>query len=120
MRFPANYSRISRFIPPILLIGLAVLSYSNADHESIFFDSLHLLEDPVLADLGASWHRFWTSHIRPGQDLSMLSFAANYAWNIRHGRAGFDADSFVAINVFLHAANCACVYFLIRSVCRCA
>jgi len=99
-----------------VLFGLACLTYGNAGHDRLFFDSLQLTQDPVLTDWGRSWNRFLHSGVSPGQDLALLTFAANHAWNVRHGRSGFDVTDFLLVNVLLHAANTVLVFLLLRGI----
>ncbi|MEK6642897.1 MAG: tetratricopeptide repeat protein [Planctomycetota bacterium] len=101
----------------IVLLTLTAIAYANADHERLFFDSIQLPLDRMLTDWPASLQRFWSSGLRPNQELTNLTFAANHVWNIRQGLPGFDVSSFVFVNVALHGA---CVLLLYGFIFRLA
>ena len=96
------------------IFAAASTVYLNAGHEELFFDSVHLEDDPVIPHFADALGRFFKSGLRPGQDFSNLTFAANYAWNISHGVPGFDAKSFLIVNVALHALT-ACLFYVFLS-----
>ncbi|MBI5763136.1 MAG: tetratricopeptide repeat protein [Planctomycetes bacterium] len=97
----------------LALLVLICISYSNADHDRLFFDSQLLPLDYTLSDWSASVRRFVQSGIRPGQELTNLTFAADCEWNRRNGMPPWDLTRFVTVNVVLHAATVLCVYALI-------
>jgi protein O-mannosyl-transferase len=110
-------SRPRHLLACLALLTLTAIAYVNADHERLFFDSIQLPLDRTLTNLSASLQRFWSSGLRPNQELTHLTFAANHAWNVRRGVPGFDVSSFVFVNVVLHGA---CVLLLYAFVLRLA
>lgn len=113
----AGGSWIRHGLACLALVVLIWISYSNADHDRLFFDSQLLPLDYTLADWSASVRRFVQSGIRPGQELTNLTFAADCEWNRRHGLPPWDLTRFVSVNVVLHAATVLCVYALIIRLC---
>ncbi|HUN82347.1 MAG TPA: tetratricopeptide repeat protein [Phycisphaerae bacterium] len=96
----------------IFLIVAASVVYLNGGHPQFFFDSIRITQDPVNSHLGDAVRQCLRSGLRPNQDLSRISFAANYEWNIRHGVDGFDPTSYLVVNVALHAAATCMIYLV--------
>jgi tetratricopeptide (TPR) repeat protein len=115
----ASWSVAAKHIAAGAVVFLsACVAYSNADHDRLYFDSLQLTQDPLVRDFGQAVRRLQQTGPRPGQELTLLTFAANYAWNVRQGLPGLDPTGFLVVNVLLHAANSVLVYCLILAIQR--
>jgi tetratricopeptide (TPR) repeat protein len=115
-RQPAGWLR---WIPYLVLVGLAVLAYVNAGHPAFFFDSAGtLIQNPRTVDLGGTWRQFWQHPLAADEQLSHLTFAGSYALNRALGRPGFEVAGFLVFNVLLHGLNACLVYILVRSLLR--
>ncbi len=90
-----------------LLVGLAVLSYSNTFSASFHFDDEpNILEYAAVKDLSRFWDTAGTRY------MGFLSFALNY----RFGR--FDVFGYHLVNLAIHATNGLLVYGLITLLVR--
>jgi tetratricopeptide (TPR) repeat protein len=92
------------------------VAYVNAGHEELFFDSVVMADRPEIQDVSSALRRLWRSPLRPGEELTYITFAANYAVNESLGLSGFDVTGFLVVNVFVHALNACLVYVLLRAL----
>jgi Flp pilus assembly protein TadD len=97
---------------------LACAGHWGARHEQLFFDDGRITQDPVLTDFAQTWQRFRQYALYPGQQLTDLTFAGNYALNVALGRPGWHADGFFRVNVGLHGVNACLVLLLVSSLLR--
>ncbi len=108
-----------RTAPCALLLVVTALGYITADHEQFLFDSDQpaLLANPARNGL-ETVRQFWRDPLRPGQQLTYVSFALNHALNRAAGLDGLDVTGFLAFNVLLHGINACLVYLLLRALLR--
>lgn len=104
----------SRFLPPLFLLLITCIAYSNANHDELLFDSLLLKSD----DTPEMVRSIWQAPLRPGQHISYLTFQLNQAFNKAIGLPLFHVTSFLVVNVLLHALNACLVFYLLRATLR--
>jgi tetratricopeptide (TPR) repeat protein len=112
-------SVLLRAAPLAILLVATAIAYFNADHEELLFDST---QSDLLAKPARHWsetfHDFWRTPLKPGQQLTYVTFALNFLLNRAMGLDGLDVTGFVVFNVLLHGLNACLVYLLIRSILR--
>ena len=102
----------------VCLLGAAGGVYLNAGHTQFFFDSMHITHDPVITHLGEAIRECFASGLKPGQDFSRVTFAANYGWNLHRGVDGYDPTSYLIVNVALHGVTSCMVYLVALALLR--
>jgi tetratricopeptide (TPR) repeat protein len=108
-----------RALPCALLLAITAGIYINADHQELLFDSAQptLLANPA-RNGQETLSDFWKSPLKPGQQVTYVSFAVNYAVNRCMGLDGLDVSGLLAFNVLLHGLNACLVYLLLRALLR--
>ncbi|HVP11132.1 MAG TPA: tetratricopeptide repeat protein [Phycisphaerae bacterium] len=114
----ATWPWIGRAAAVLLLVAASSIAYLNADHEELFFDSVLLSEKPEIQTVHDSLLGFWRNALRPGEELTYITFALNYALNRSLGLPGLDVTGFLVVNVCIHALNSCLVYLLLRALLR--
>ncbi|UCD28341.1 MAG: tetratricopeptide repeat protein [Planctomycetota bacterium] len=117
-RSPAPESLLPQSLILLLVAGLALVCYLNADHEEWLFDSDHIeLFDPS-QDFSLHVQRLFWPFWKPGQSLSIITFVLNGVLNETLGLDTYDITTFLFINVLIHALNACLVYFLVGAMLR--
>jgi tetratricopeptide (TPR) repeat protein len=112
-------SPVQRLLPPLLLLLITAVAYVNSDHPEFLFDSdqADLLAHPARHGW-ETWRDFWRDPVRPGQQLTYLTFALNHAVNRALDLDGLDVTGYLVLNVLLHGINACLLWLLIRSFLR--
>src|SRR5512140_3800128 len=108
--------RLHRAAVLVLLVAASSIAYLNADHDELFFDDAagDLILNPLTGSLHDAFLAFWQSPLRPGEQLSRLTFALNSTFNQAVGLPRLEVTTFLAFNVMVHALNVCLVYLLMQ------
>jgi tetratricopeptide (TPR) repeat protein len=74
------------------------------------------MDNAAVRSVPAALSRLAAAPWRPGEELSLLTFAINYRINEKLGRPGLDVTGLLIPNVLLHALNACLVYHVLRSL----